>query len=46
MVPVASVNGRKIGSVLPGPVTQQLIEAYKEELDFDFVGQFLRRLED
>jgi branched-chain amino acid aminotransferase len=44
LVPVATVNGRQIGDSLPGPVTTQLMDAYKRELDFDFVAQYLRRL--
>lgn len=44
LVPVATINGRQIGDALPGPVTTQLMDAYKRELDFDFVAQYLRRL--
>lgn len=45
MVPVASVNGRRIGEgSLPGPVTARLIEAYKRLLDFDFVAQYTDKL--
>ena len=42
--PIASVNGAKIGAALPGPVTRQLTEAYCRFVDFDFVGQYLKRL--
>ena len=42
--PIASVNGAKIGSAVPGPVTRQLTEAYGRFVDFDFVGQYLKRL--
>jgi branched-chain amino acid aminotransferase len=42
--PIASVNGAKIGSAVPGAVTQQLTEAYCRFVDFDFVGQYLKRL--
>ena len=42
--PISSVNGAKIGTALPGPVTRQLTEAYCRFVDFDFVGQYLKRL--
>jgi branched-chain amino acid aminotransferase len=42
--PIASVNGAKIGTAMPGPVTRQLTEAYCRFVDFDFVGQYLKRL--
>ena len=42
--PVASVNGAKIGAAVPGPITRQLTEAYARFVDFDFVGQYLKRL--
>jgi branched-chain amino acid aminotransferase len=42
--PVASVNGARIGAAVPGPVTRQLTEAYCRFVDFDFVGQYLKRL--
>lgn len=41
---IASVNGAKIGAAVPGPVTRQLTEAYGRFVDFDFVGQYLKRL--
>jgi branched-chain amino acid aminotransferase len=41
---VASVNGARIGSSIPGPVTRQLTEAYARFVDFDFVAQYLKRL--
>ena len=45
MVPVSSVDGRPIGGGgVPGPVTAQLVEAYKRLLDFDFVAQYTSRL--
>ena len=43
--PVASVNGAKIGTAVPGPITRQLTEAYCRFVDFDFVGQYLKRLD-
>lgn len=43
--PVRSINGRHVGcDAIPGPVTQRLIDAYARLLDFDFVGQYKRRL--
>ena len=43
--PVASVNGAPIGDgKVPGPITRQLTEAYARYVDFDFVGQYLKRL--
>ena len=45
MVPVATVNGRVIGDVRPGPVTARLTQAYKQHLNFDFVGQYLSALD-
>ena len=42
--PVASVNGARIGTAVPGPVTRQLTEAYCRFVDFDFVAQYLKRL--
>jgi branched-chain amino acid aminotransferase len=42
--PVASVNGARIGSAVPGPITRQLTEAYVRFVDFDFVAQYLKRL--
>ncbi len=42
--PITSVNGVRIGAVMPGPLTRQLTEAYCRFVDFDFVGQYLKRL--
>jgi branched-chain amino acid aminotransferase len=42
--PVASVNGARIGTSVPGAVTRRIIEAYSRFVDFDFVGQYLKRL--
>jgi len=46
MCPIRSINGRALscGSI-PGPTTQALIDAWSEELGFDFVAQYLRRLQ-
>jgi branched-chain amino acid aminotransferase len=44
--PVRSFNGvePRAGQV-PGPVTQRVIEAYCRMVDYDFVAQYLKRLE-
>jgi branched-chain amino acid aminotransferase len=44
--PVQRVNGAPIGGgVVPGPVTRRLTEAYRQLVDFDFVAQYLKRLD-
>jgi branched-chain amino acid aminotransferase len=44
--PVRSVNGLEIGGGrLPGPITRRLTEAYRNLVDFDFVAQYLKRLQ-
>jgi branched-chain amino acid aminotransferase len=42
--PVQSVNDVGVGSAVPGPITRQLSDAYCRLVDFDFVGQYLKRL--
>jgi branched-chain amino acid aminotransferase len=43
--PVRSINGRPLRERnIPGPVTQQVIDAYTRLVGFDFVGQYLRQL--
>ena len=42
--PVQSVNDVRVGSAIPGPITRQLSDAYCRHVDFDFVGQYLKRL--
>lgn len=43
--PVRSINGAKVADgAVPGPVTKRLIEAYCRFVDFDFLGQYLRRI--
>ena len=46
--PVTKVNGAKIGPAdqVWGPVTKQLADAYARFVNFDFVGQYLRRYTD
>lgn len=44
--PVRSINGVEMGEGrVPGPVTRRLTEAYCRLVDFDFVAQYLKRLE-
>ncbi len=44
--PVRSFNGRHAAAgVIPGPITQRLIDAYAKLLGFDFVAQYRRRLD-
>jgi branched-chain amino acid aminotransferase len=44
--PVQRVNGAAIGGGdVPGPVTRRLTEAYRQLVDFDFVAQYLKRLD-
>jgi branched-chain amino acid aminotransferase len=42
--PVRSIAGRALPGPLPGPVTRRLTEAYAQEVDCDFVAQYLRHL--
>ena len=42
--PVASINGVRMPAGAYGPVTQQLIDAYRALVDCDFVQQYLDRL--
>ena len=45
--PVQSINGVRVGQpAIPGAVTGRLIEAYCRLVDFDFVAQYLKRLDD
>lgn len=44
--PVQSINGARVANAqIPGPVTRRLTEAYCQLVDFDFVAQYLKRLE-
>ena len=44
---VRSFQGRKIGNgMAAGPITKALMDAYVDFVDFDWVGQYLKRLED
>ena len=40
--PVSSINGASYDIGVPGPVTQQIMTAFAELVDYDFVGQYLR----
>jgi branched-chain amino acid aminotransferase len=43
---VRNLNGRTFAcATVPGPVTQRLIDAYKELVGCDFVAQYLQRLD-
>ncbi len=44
MLPVASLNGYRLGDELPGPVTVKLLSAWRNLVGVDFVRQALRRL--
>ncbi len=45
MCGIRAVNGQAVGDgAPPGPVTTRLIEAYKDLADFDFVAQYLSKL--
>lgn len=39
IVPVASLDGRRIGREIPGPVTQRLTQAWCRLVELDFVAQ-------
>ena len=44
--PVRSVDGAVLGGDrVPGPITKALINAYIDLVDYDFVAQYLKRLE-
>lgn len=47
LCPVRSINGVAVNErAIPGPITQRLTGGYRELVEFDFVGQFLRHLDD
>ena len=39
LLPVATINGLRIGKELPGPVTRRLLEAWRDLVGVDFVQQ-------
>ena len=46
ITPVRNLNGKNIGSGLPGPVTLRLIGAWNELVGYDYVAQAIRHLGD
>ena len=42
ILPVGSVDQRKIGDAVPGPITNQLLAAWSERVGMDIVDQLLR----
>ena len=45
MCPVKSFNGEATAVTdMPGPVTRRLMDAYAEEVGFDFVGQYMAHM--
>ena len=44
LVPVDTVNGLRLADELPGPVTRAMLDAWRELVGMDFVGQYLARL--
>ncbi|MDA0653472.1 MAG: aminotransferase class IV [Proteobacteria bacterium] len=46
ITPVKALNGKSVGSELPGPVTLRLIRAWNELLGYDYVAQAIRHLGD
>lgn len=49
LCPVAAINGNPIGNRggdgVPGPLTKTLLDAFSALVDYDFVGQYLARLD-
>ncbi len=44
ILPVASLNGLKLGEEVPGAVTDKLVKAWSKSVEFDFVQQALDQL--
>ena len=44
MLPVATLNGYRLGNELPGPVTLRLLGAWRNMVGMDFVRQALEHL--
>ena len=44
ILPVASLNGVKLGEAVPGPITDRMLKAWSKAVDFDFVQQALDQL--
>lgn len=45
LCPVATINGNRVGNAIPGPLTKTLLDAFSALVDYDFVGQYLARLQ-
>ncbi|MEZ4659831.1 MAG: aminotransferase class IV [Caldilineaceae bacterium] len=46
LCPVATFNQKRVqNAAIPGPITQKLMDAFSDLVDFDFVGQYLRHLQ-
>ena len=44
--PVSTIQGRTIADCdIPGPITETLMDAYVDLVDYDWVGQYLKRLD-
>ena len=41
IIPVATIDGRRIGEELPGPITQQLLAAHSDLVGLDIVDQIV-----
>lgn len=46
IAPVKALNGKSVGSALPGPITLRLIRAWNELLGYDYVAQAISHLGD
>ena len=44
LLPVATVNGLRLADDLPGPVTQRLLDAWRDRVGVDFVRRALDAL--
>lgn len=41
LLPVGSLNGRRLGTRIPGPITKMLLDLWSEEIGLDLEGQTL-----
>jgi len=44
--PVASLNGHAYTDGIPGPITKRIMDSFADTVGMDFVGQYLRFLQD